>query len=226
MKQRQDLPDEELLLLSREGHEAATRLLTERFFGLRHYLCRMASPALATQMDEWSLNEAFFRSYLSAWESYEFHRARFTSFLECILAHEMQRTFNTKKRQFPDNLLSLDSDFVSGTEDYCLHDIVPSGETRDDPREFLLYSEGLVQTNSPLPRGINPQIIEMARLSSEGLSYTQIGIRFGVGKGQVHYCLSKYRRWALRVLRKTLSLNDSETVEKDRSIARFLRMEQ
>jgi len=218
--------DEELLLLSRSGNLAAENALAERYFAMRFRFCRIASPSLTALLDDWTLNEAHFRAFLSATMNYEFQKARFCTFYIHVLAHELQDSYEAKRRQFPNSVVSLDANLDVHDGDLVLCDIVPTPDQAEDPKAFLLYSEALLNTDSKLPRGIDGSVIRAARLASEGYSREEIAIACKMRVNQVKYSLGKYRRWAMRVLSSAFGWSEEETKAKEKLLSRFLHAEE
>jgi len=216
-----DVSDEELLLLSRVGNLTAENALTQRYFSMRFYFSQLASESIASMLDDWTLNEAHFRAFLIAVNNYEFHRARFSTFFVKVLSHELHRSFETRKRQLPYYVTSLDEVIQTKTGEFSLYDIIPSGDDFDDPKAFLLYSEALLHTNSRLPRGIDAKVILIARLSSEGYSRQDIAARVQMNESTVKYSLEKYRRWAMKVLTQVQGLDLSQQREKEKLLSQY-----
>ena len=87
------LSDEALLCLYRLGITYARDVLSVRYFQNRIRLVNSIATNIGRFLDEWTINEVFFNTYLTAESEYEFGKSTFRAFflliLERYLYHEI-----------------------------------------------------------------------------------------------------------------------------------------
>ena len=217
------ISDEELLLFYRKGDECALKDLTERFFHMRFFCCRKAAPELMYRLDDWTINEVFFRSFLNAVNGYEFTRVKFLTYYTHVLRNEMIREVEHLDSQ-GQTVLSLDEErlvYVNHNESYTLADVISSDDFKDDPAAFLSYAESLKSIDR-LPKGISKESVEMASRIADGESIDSVAASFGVSRSNARYQVSKYRKWALNTLTKTYDLNRRSQKKKEKILGSLL----
>ena len=193
------LSDEALLCLQRLGITYARDVLSVRYFHNRHKLIRSVSQNYYRLLDEWTCNEAFFNSYLTAESEFEFGKSTFQSFFLLILEREIYHEVGKvlRMRTFLPTI-SFDTELADGG---YLADILPAPESTTDPRAFVNYAETLERL-SKLPAHIPPKAINMAKLILLGHTIRSaseaLGLSFSYGKT----IMKIFRDWAKTVVHK------------------------
>lgn len=193
--------DEHLLLLARSGNETARSLLTIRYFRQRHKICRHASSTIVGALDDWEINEAFFRGYLEAETSYRFGRVTFYTFVMSCVKFAMANLMD-KKLSKTAKMIAYDLDTPLETSDestFTLADIIQENESSDDPRVFHNYASTLASL-SKLPQGISKIAVEIAGKIIDGFHVNEIAELFKMSEKRVSYHFSRYRKWAKQTL--------------------------
>lgn len=200
-----DVDDEFLLLLGRMGREGARDSLAVRYYRLRKKICRNASPSIVSFLDDWEINEAFFRGYLDAESSYRFGRVSFRTYAtRCIrfaLANAADSKLCKSRMMVACSLDAAQKNDDGEETTLCLADIVQEGVSPEDPRVFLDYAESLNLLHR-LPKGINPVVLKIVSGLCDGYRICEIAKEVGLSEKQANYHLAKYRVWAKKVLSK------------------------
>ena len=201
MNAQHELSDEELLLASRMGDYKAEAALTERLYEDRVHSCYFVAHDAAILLDDWSLNEAFFRALISSVDGYRFQNVRFRTYFFKNLRHQIihMTTKAVKERVNRGLAVSLDMPVESFGEDtYCsLADFVPSGDFMDDPRAFLDYAERLEDLHH-LPAKADPVMLDVVRLVSSNYSIADAARICCLTAAKAKYLLARYREWVAR----------------------------
>ena len=209
----------------RKGDEQALVEFSRRLFSMRYYFCQKAGPDIHRQMDDWSLNEAFFHAYMKCVQHYEFQRVKFTTFFTHVLSHEMIRLLKIQKKESGGQIYSLDEYLGDEGDPYTLRDIIPSGDFKDDPAAFLSYAESLRRIGK-LPKGIQPSIIDAIELLTQGYLYEEVAERMKISVANLRYRAAKFRKWAISVIASTYNLDKKSIREKEKILNRFLKIEE
>ncbi len=222
MKTYESLGDEELLLMHRSGDSTAYSILTERFFGMRFFAAHKIAPIPASQLDDWSINEAHFHAYLAATEGYEFRKVRFRTYYMHLLRHELNSLAMAERLRGVSMDQLIDADNDEGT--YTLCDVVPSGAMRDDPNAFLVYSESLAAL-SALPKGMDKNTVCLVRFLAMGYPLPVAAKNVGLSHSKARYELRHFRKWARETLARVFDKPDL-LEEKQRGIDTLIRWEE
>ena len=220
------LSDEELLLLARMGNQKAETLFAERIFKDQMRQCRCVAAAACSKLDNWDINEAYFRAYTSAVAGYRFGSSRFMSYFMGILTHEIIHIMSKRMREQAQHgyVFSLDAVINDESESSCscLSDFVASTDFMDDPKCFMIYAEELESIHD-LPKNVDPLMLDVIRLVSSNYSIGETAKLCEISENRVKYLLNGYRRWA----KKTLSLiqNFGKKKKKPRSKGGAIRAE-
>ncbi len=193
------LSDEALLCLQRLGITYARDVLSVRYFKNRFRLINSIAPNQSRFLDEWTTNEVFFNSYLTAESEYEFGKSTFRAFLlrvlERDLYHEIGKVIK-ERTLLP--IVSFDTELCEGG---YLADIMPDASSSSDPRAFVNYAETLERL-CMLPANIPPKAVEMAKLILLGYrikaASKKLGLSFSYGKT----IMKRFREWAKKVVHK------------------------
>lgn len=201
MNPTNQLSDEELLLASRMGDYKAESVLAAKLYEDRQAACLFIARDASAVLDDWGLNEAFFRAFVASLTGYRFQGVRFRTYFLGNLKHEIIRLATKKiKEQAGRGMeVSLDTPMECYEEESpsILADFVSTGDFMDDPRAFLDYAERLEQLNR-LPPNADPLMLDVVRLISANYSMTDTAKICCIGVNRVKYLLSRYRRWATR----------------------------
>lgn len=200
-----EVDDEFLLLLGRMGKEGARDSLAVRYYRMRKRICRNASPSICTFLDDWEVNEAFFRGYLDAETSYRFGRVSFKTYATRCIRFALANAADSKLSKTR-MMVAFSLDAAQRNDDgeettLCLADIVQDGSSPEDPRVFLDYAESLNLLHR-LPKGINPVALKIVAGLCEGYRICEVAKEIGLSEKQANYHLSRYRVWAKSVLSK------------------------
>jgi len=183
------IADEELLLLIRSGRSGAQETLFQRYFEARGFHCRRAAPEISRRVFDWDLNTNYFQIFLKCQNSFQFGKALFKNYFETALRHELYRSLQQHQRdRF--NCLSLDDPLASGDGDLTFHDVVSSYEG-EDPRLYLNYIEEAYRLKKA-PKEITEDILRVALLRGENLTYPEIARRLGLS---VKMCKDRYAKY-------------------------------
>ena len=197
------LNDEELLLAARLGDHKAESLFAERLFKDRLRACYSVANDACRMLDDWELNEAYFRAFVASTSGYRFGSVRFKTYFLNALYHEIVHTMSKKIREESSSgrVYSLDASVLDDGESVCtLADFVSSENFMDDPRSFLLYAERLEDLNH-LPKNCDPMMLDAVRLIASDYTFTETAKLCGVSENHVKYLVNSYRRWAKKSLR-------------------------
>ena len=208
--------DEELLLAHRKGDPNALSELSRRFFAMRFYCCQKAAPELLSQLDDWSLNEAFFRSFLNATSNYEFQRVKFVTFFTTVLKNELIRVVKLRSREMLYHAESIDVPHETEDGCYTLCDIVQSSDFMDDPAAFFSFSDSLRELGR-LPKNISPRSVDAVSLLSQGYTIDEISKMLRVSVAVVRHELTRYRKWAVDVIAQAYGLDEKGRKEKEKA---------
>ena len=193
------LSDEALLCLYRLGITYARDVLSVRYFQNRIRLVNSIATNIGRFLDEWTINEVFFNTYLTAESEYEFGKSTFRAFfllvLERYLYHEIGKTMRARAL-FP--TVSFESEVCDGG---YLADIMPDTSSSTDPRAFVNYAETLEKL-CKLPASIPPKAVDMAKLILIGHTIKSaskaLGLSFSYGKT----IMKRFRDWAKTVVHR------------------------
>lgn len=201
MQSKNQLSDEELLLASRMGDYKAESILAERLYESRTYDCRFTAREASVYLDDWGLNEAFFRAFVSSITGFRFQGIRFRTYFLKNLKHEIIRlaTKRIKEKAMAGAEISLDTPIDAFDDGYpaLLSDFVPSGDFMDDPRAFLDYAERLESLHR-LPEGVDPRMLDVVRLITANYTLNDTARICCINVNRVKYLLTRYRKWAER----------------------------
>ena len=201
MQSKNQLSDEELLLASRMGDYKAEAILAERFYEDHVPSCRFVAREASAFLDDWALNEAFFRAFVASITGYRFQNVRFRTYFLGNLKHEVVRlaTKKIKERVLTGYEISLDTPievYEDGAPGY-LSDFVSTGDFMDDPRAFLDYAERLESLHR-LPEGEDPRMLDVVRLITANYTLADTARICCMNINHVKYLLNRYRKWAAR----------------------------
>ncbi len=194
------LTDEELLLASRMGDYKAQSLLAERLHENRFRNCYFVAFEASNMLDDWSLNEAYFRAFLASISGYRFLRMRFITYFFHNLRNEIIHLATKKAKERADHGKVVSLDEIAADDDpehVCtLSDFVASGDFMDDPRAFLSYAERLEELHR-MPEGADPLMLDVVRLTTSAYTIEDTAKICCISTHRVKYLLSRYRKWAL-----------------------------
>ena len=202
MNNKNNLADEELLLLARMGDHKAEVLFTERIFKDQARQCRTVAAAACSKLEPWDINEAYFKAFTSAVSGYRFGSNRFMSYFMGVLSHELIHIMSKRIREQAcrGHLYSLDA-IVNDDAESCatLSDFVASTDFMDDPKSFMIYAEELESLHE-LPKNVDPLMLDAVRLITASYSIPETARLCGITENRVKYLLNRYRKWATKTL--------------------------
>ncbi len=200
MTKKTTFSDEELLLAARLGDEKAEAVFTKRMFDDRFKNARFVAPEACNLLDDWELNEAYFRAFTSSSANFRFSNVRFLSYFLNNLRHEIihEATHKVKEQQEKGRTCSLDS-HIGGKDGTVavLSDFVASGDFMDDPHAFLLYAERLEELHR-LPANADPTTLDVVRLVASNYTIADTARVCGISESRVSYLLNRYRKWVIK----------------------------
>lgn len=187
----EDLPDEELLLLFRDGDMKASFALNKRYFDKRSSLARLASPSLSPFFSNWDLNYVFFGTFSLTVERYEFGKnSQFLTYFLTVFRHELIKEAERTNIFGRLSTLSLDEEIKSDLEGEGL----PLGEIiaapKEDPMRYVDYLDECISKNDA--KNISQDAVDVARLHLSGYSFSKISSICGFSKNQCRYLYDKY----------------------------------
>ena len=167
-----DLGDEELLLLSRFGHEGCRELLTKRYYATRDFHARRAAPGAYSSYSSFDLGTEFFSTFLNALSSFRFGQGLFKNYLEKALTHDMYRNIS-KAVADRSNVFHLDEPLKNDDQsELTFNDVIPASNY-DDPRVYLNYAEEAMALGDA-PEELDKKVLLIASLRFEGKTIKEI----------------------------------------------------
>jgi len=192
--------DEELILLSRMGDSRANLALTQRYCGpARINHIRRVAPDLLGRFSLWEVSSVALRVFWKCLDGYRFGSSRFFTYYITSLRFALSR-FRREMIQMSVRCVSIDS-LAKRDSTYTLHDVVTGERDLDDPRQYVNYFETLDKYHR-LPKTVTKEMLEIAKLRLEGLTYYQIAEKMGMTYRQARSRHEKY----LSIARKTFDV--------------------
>ena len=206
--------DEELLYAHRVGEALALNELFFRYQRRFRPLFNSLIPQNFLPLESAVLQDVQERAFFEAIAAYQFIGVRFISFY----SHILKKDLLDLQRKRRNELLTFQFGFAPEDEEEAgVHPIenAPTLSLADDPcgatRYALLYSDvlrGCAESRSA------KVALDIFRLISIGYRPEEISNARGISINKVKYELRKFRRWAMHVIRR--SVTDSYAYENER----------
>ncbi len=200
MNQFNPLTDEELLLLTRAGDNKAYTLLIRRFLGpSRKGDINRASPGILRKYSLWEVSSVSLMTFWACLDGYRFGTVRFHTYYITSLRFNLNRFEQTRQRD-RHYVSSLDST-IGYEGDFCLHDVLSTEGTMDDPKNFVNYYETL-NAIKELPNSIPKESLEIAKMKANGLSFVEIATAMKMTYRQVYSRYQNFLEKAKKLVKK------------------------
>ena len=203
--------DEQLFFRGQQGDQTAISILYNRYYHQRSTLGMLASPDTYPLLDEADAFDAFEEAFLRVLSRYERRRSSFrTFFMACFTTSIADLHRKNKSEMLLLHAANLE-DIVAEKhgEPLYLHDIIPSGEIKDDPRAFFEYAE-VMEELQKLPKEITPLALKAAKLVIiEGYTVSDAVRLLKVKRTRLSYLIHMYQEWARKVLHRRAKENEN-----------------
>lgn len=200
MNQSDPLTDEELLLLTRAGDNNAYTLLIRRFLGpSRKGDINRAYPGILGRYSLWEVSSISLSTFWACMDGYRFGTVRFHTYYVSALRFNLMR-FDQNRQREKKYVASLDSP-LKYDSDFCLHDVLSTESTIDDPKNYINYYETL-ESVKKLPDSIPHDTLEIAKMKANGLSFVEIAEAMKMTYRQVYVRYQSFLEKAKKLIKK------------------------
>ncbi len=191
--------DEELLFLSRSGDEKAQEQLDMRYCKNHERFVYLVAPDLIRFRSICDLSAVAFQCYLRCLNHYEFGGSYFRNYYETCLRHDFSRVRKGVYEERKGVLMSLDE--TRSVDELTYHDVIPSSCVYDNPQKYVDYFEEVLSLNLA-PSCIDSEVLLVARLRLDGVSFKDIASSLHISLRQAYYRYRIYEEEVKKLLKK------------------------
>lgn len=185
----EDLSDEELLNLYRDGETKARDILSVRYFQMKNALLARFDLEHRCFRDEWELNEAYFLAYLKTEATYVFDKkTKFLSLMCRNITNELVRVYNEDKKRLGTAVVNSFedryADDMEEEEDRTFGDVL-SADSDNDSKDYIDFASTLNFIDEKLSKADKKtKRFIYALFQGYGFSDACVVAKIGVGEGR------------------------------------------
>lgn len=186
--------DEGLIFRARMGDNISRDLLVKKYFAIQKTLIDSLGKNFKGILDQWDVNEVYFKAFIKAEESFLIGRGRFFSFFTIILSrelnHEILRALDKKRLVNVVAMTDLESDAYKTLEEGLYVD-----NDQEEVTKYLDRKETLETVKHMLFKG-KFKGSRYFQLQESGYTHREIATLFNTSVGSVRYEVRKFVTWA------------------------------